>query len=157
MDRVNSILNHPTYKILLEELQELEKDRIFCKHSLAHFLDVARIAYIQVLERGLRYKKDIIYAISLLHDIGRVEEYKVGTDHEIASVNIAREILSDLDFSEEEVESICNCIEKHRVEPEDELAKIIYDSDKSSRTCFSCKASSLCKWPLEKKNSLLKN
>lgn len=157
MDRVNQILNHPTYKILLDELKELEKDRVFCNHSLAHFLDVARIAYIKVLEMGLDYKKDIIYAIALLHDIGRVEEYKIGTSHEVASAKIAREILEDLDFLKEEIDSICDCIEKHRTESNEELAKIIYDSDKSSRTCFACSVSDLCKWPNEKKNILLKN
>lgn len=157
MERVNKILNHPTYKILLEELRELEKERVFCKHSLVHFLDVARIAYIKVLEKGLSYKKEIIYAIALLHDIGRVEEYKNGTDHNIASVNVAQEILMDLEFSKEEIDMICKCIKEHRIESQDELSKIIYESDKSSRTCFNCDAFHFCKWPKEKKNTGINN
>lgn len=157
MERVNRILNHPKYKELLEELTELEKDRVFCKHSLAHFLDVARIAYIQVLEKGLSYKKEIIYAIALLHDIGRVEEYKNGIDHDIASVKIAEDILIDLDFSKEDIDIIAKCIREHRIEGQDELSKIIYESDKSSRTCFTCKAAEFCKWPKDKKNNIIKN
>lgn len=152
MERVNKILNHPTYKILLEELRELEKDRFFCKHSLAHFLDVARIAYIKVLERGLSYKKETIYAIALLHDIGRVEEYKNGIDHNIASVRVAEEILMELEFSKDEIDMICKCIKEHRIEGEDELSKIIYESDKASRNCFNCNAFDFCKWSNEKKN-----
>lgn len=157
MDRVNKILNHVKYKELLEELTELEKDRVFCKHSLAHFLDVARIAYIEVLEKGLSYKKEIIYAIGLLHDIGRVEEYKNGINHDIASARIAEEILTEIEFKKEEIEMIVKCIRDHRIEGEDELSKIIYKSDKSSRTCFTCTAFELCKWSNDKKNKLIKN
>jgi len=157
MERVNKILNHPTYKTLLEELSRLEKDRFFCKHSLEHFLDVARIAYINVLERGLSYKKETIYAIALLHDIGRVEEYKNGTDHNIASVKIAEEILTELEFSKEEIDMICKCIKEHRIESQDELSKIIYQSDKLSRNCFNCEAFDFCKWPKDRKNTGIKN
>ena len=152
MERVNKILNHPKYKELLKELSELEKDRVFCKHSLAHFLDVARIAYIKVLEQGLNYNKELIYAISLLHDIGRVEEYKNGIDHHIASAIIAEEILKELEFSKEDIDIIVKCIKNHRSEAEDELSRIIYISDKSSRTCFNCDAYDSCKWSIDKKN-----
>ena len=76
MDNINKILHHPKYKSLLEELNELEKDREFCNHTLEHFLDVARIAYITVLEEELNYSKDVIYSIALLNDIGRVIQYK---------------------------------------------------------------------------------
>ena len=44
----------------------------------------------------------VIYAIGLLHDIGRVEQYEKGIGHHIASFNIAKEILKDIDFKEEE-------------------------------------------------------
>ncbi|MBU5454410.1 HD domain-containing protein [Caproiciproducens sp. MSJ-32] len=157
MEKVNKILSHPKYKKLLEELKLLEKNRIFCKHSLIHFLDVARIAYIEVLEKGLNYKKEVIYAIALLHDIGRVIEYKEGIPHNIASAELAREILKDIEFSEEDKDMILKCIIDHRNENTDCLSKIIYDADKFSRNCFDCVARDLCKWSEDKKNKIIKH
>lgn len=156
MDKVNKILNNEKYKRLLEEISDLEKDRIFCKHSLAHFLDVARIAYIEVLEKQLNYNKEVIYAIALLHDIGRISEYKDGIPHNIASALIAKDILRDIDFTEEQKNQIMKCIEEHRIGSEDSLSKIIYKSDKLSRNCFSCSSIKLCKWSDEKKNKGIK-
>ncbi|MDZ7548672.1 HD domain-containing protein, partial [Clostridium perfringens] len=95
MENVNKILNHTKYKELLDELNELEKEREFCNHTLEHFLDVARIAYIDVLEKGLNYNKEIIYSIALLHDIGRVLQYNEGIDHHEGSAIIALEILKE--------------------------------------------------------------
>ena len=156
MNRVNKILNNERYKRLLEEISELEKERIFCKHSLAHFLDVARIAYIEVLEKQLNYNKEVIYAIALLHDIGRVSEYKEGIPHNIASTLIAKDILKNIDFTEEQESQIIKCIEEHRTGSEDSLSHIIYKSDKLSRNCYNCNAVKLCKWNDEKKNKGIK-
>ena len=50
LEKVNAILNNRTYKEYLNKLAQLEKDRIFCNHNMEHFLDMARIAYIMVLE-----------------------------------------------------------------------------------------------------------
>lgn len=152
MEKVNKILNHPKYKSLLAEVKELEKNRIFCKHSLSHLLDVARISYIEVLEKKLNFKKEVIYAIALLHDIGRVSEYKEGIDHHIASAEIAKEILKDIEFSREDKDTIIKCIANHRNKNSNSLSKIIYESDKLSRNCFDCAARNLCKWSEEKKN-----
>lgn len=156
MDRVNKILNNEKYKSLLEEISELEKDRMFCKHSLAHFLDVARIAYIEVLEKQLNYNKEVIYAIALLHDIGRGLEYKEGIPHNIASALIAKDILKDIDFTEKQKSQIIKCIEDHRTGSEDSLSEVIYKSDKLSRNCFNCNSIKLCKWNDDKKNKGIK-
>ena len=156
MENVAVILNHPKYKSLLEELNNLEKDRRFCNHTLEHFLDVARIAYIIILENGLKYNKEVIYSIALLHDIGRVLEYKNGIDHHEGSVIIAKEILQDTSFNEEEKTLILRSIKEHRKESEDELSKIIYKSDKLSRNCFNCKAYKDCYWKEDKKNHTIK-
>jgi uncharacterized protein len=156
MDRVNKILNNKKYKRLLEEISDFEKDRIFCKHSLAHFLDVARIAYIEVLEKQLNYNKEVIYAIALLHDIGRISEYKEGIPHNIASALIAKDILKGIGFTEEQESQIMKCIEEHRTGSEDSLSEIIYKSDKLSRNCFNCNAVRFCKWNNEKKNKGIK-
>ena len=153
MENVNIILNNPKYKKLLNELNDLEKDRKFCNHTLEHFLDVARIAYIIVLEKKLCYSKEVIYSIALLHDIGRVMEYNKGIDHHEASAIIAEEILEHTSFNTEEKALIIKAIKEHRRESDDELSKIIYKSDKLSRNCFNCKAYNECYWKEEKKNS----
>ena len=75
MDKINQILAHPVWKESYEKIQELEKERIFCGHDLEHFLDVARIAYIETLERNLNISREKIYSAALLHDIGRHLEY----------------------------------------------------------------------------------
>ena len=90
MNNVDIIINNPKYKEYLRKLEEFEKERIFCRHTLEHFLDVARISYIQVLENDMKYSKEVIYAIALLHDIGRVLEYEKGIPHHEGSVILSK-------------------------------------------------------------------
>ncbi len=133
-----------------------EEKREFCRHNLEHFLDMSRIAYMMVLEKNLQYSKEVIYAIGLLHDIGRVEQYEKGIGHHIASFNIAKEILKDIDFKEEEKTMILEAIINHRNCESNDLNAIIYKSDKLSRACYKCKAAKECNWPLEKRNLEIK-
>lgn len=156
MDRVNKILNHDIYQDYLKRLEVYEAKREFCRHNLEHFLDMSRIAYVMVLEEKLNYKKDVIYAIGLLHDIGRVDQYEKGIEHHIASAYIAKEILKEIDFSSEEKEMIIESIENHRNSKSNNLNSIIYQSDKISRPCFNCKASEQCNWSMEKRNMIIK-
>lgn len=157
MDKINEILSNGRYKKLLLELENLEKERVFCRHNLSHFLDMARIAYIICLEKNLSYSKDVIYAISLLHDIGRGEQYKNNIPHDEASVKIAKEILQETSYTLEEMELILKGIDGHRnKENENEFFKIIYEADKISRNCFQCKAEKDCYWSNEKKNMIIK-
>ena len=53
MKRVDAILRHPLFEEKLHLLDELEAERAFCRHDLTHLLDVARLMWIDVLERGL--------------------------------------------------------------------------------------------------------
>ena len=152
MKKVDDILNNTLYKESLEKLLNYEEKREFCRHDLKHFIDMSRIAYIMVLEQELPYSKDLIYAIGLLHDIGRVKQYEEGIPHHIASVELSREILKDIDFTDEEKNIIIKSIQNHREENDDKLNSIIYKSDKLSRECFNCKAINECYWSDEKKN-----
>ena len=152
MNKINEILHNDKYIRYLNELYDLEKDRIFCRHTIEHFLDVSRIAYIKVLENKLNYSKDIIYAIGLLHDIGRVLQYNEGIPHDEGSLIIARDILSETSYTEEEVDIILSAIGSHRQESTGELESIIYSSDKESRNCFMCRAEKECYWSKDKKN-----
>lgn len=157
MNKINEIISNEKYRAFLWEIEELEKEREFCRHNLNHFLDVARIAYIMCLEKGMSYSKEVIYAIALLHDIGRGEEYKKNIPHDEASVKIACEILEETSYTSEEKELILKGIDSHRNKySEDEFFNIIYKSDKISRNCFNCKAEKKCYWNKEKKNLIIK-
>ena len=139
MTRVQAIWQHPLYQEHLTALTRLESDRIFCRHTPEHFLDVARLAY--------------IFA-ALLHDIGRAEQYTNGTPHDEAGVTIAGQILADLNFSESEKAQILTAIGEHRSSTGNLpiLSQIIYEADKKSRNCFLCSAEKECYWAPEKKN-----
>ena len=67
MDRVNQIWRHPVYQEHYKKIQELESERIFCRHTPEHFLDVARLMYIYALEEHLELSKERIYAAALLY------------------------------------------------------------------------------------------
>ena len=152
MKNIDIIMNNSMYTESLEKLKKYEENREFCNHTIEHFIDVARIAYIMVLEEDLKVSKEVIYAIGLLHDIGRVKQYEEGIHHDIASVDMSREIFKETSFTEEEVKIILNGIANHRKESDNKLEEIIYRADKLSRQCFSCKAENECYWSKDKKN-----
>ena len=156
MNNIDVIMSNKLYKEALKKLSEYERDREFCNHTIEHFIDVSRIAYIMVLEEKLSVSKEVIYAIGLLHDIGRVKQYEDGTNHDLASVEMSKEILKETTFNEEEIEIILNGIENHRSESDNKLEEIIYKADKLSRQCFNCEAEKECYWSKEKKNFTIK-
>lgn len=158
MKRVNAIFRHPLYQSYYRRLEKAEQNRIFCRHQMPHLLDVARIAYIRSLEESLGLDREVIYAAAILHDIGKVLQYEEGIPHEISGEKIAAEILDSLAdenaFSEKEKELILTAIRGHRKLREDPelLERLLYESDKASRTCFACPADPQCDWSEEKKN-----
>ena len=156
--RIQSIQKNRLFQELYIKLQDAEKSRIFCKHTMEHFLDVARLMYIFCLEDGESIRKDVIYATALLHDLGRYEQIISGTPHNVAGAEIAGNILRECDFTEDEIRSVQNAIACHR-EPSsgdaDKLTVYLYHADKMSRSCFSCAARAECNWPDEKKNEWL--
>lgn len=155
MERYNNIISNEEFIVLLKELENIEITRQFCRHGLTHLLDVCRIMYIEALENGYDISKDVIYAAGLLHDIGRVAEYKEGKSHHDASAEFAEMILPKTGYSSEEAQIICAAVKSHRNEEATKtalLSKLLYDADKKSRMCFWCDAIEDCKWSNEKKN-----
>ncbi len=156
MERIEKICKHPLYVENQKRIDEIEENRIFCCHSVNHALDVARIFYIMVLEKGLSYDKEMIYAASLLHDIGRGMQYEKKVSHHVAGAKLAEEILADCAFSVEEISVICEAIAKHHTESGGgeslEFQGLLYRADKMSRNCFDCKAGKECYWEQEKRN-----
>ena len=162
MERVNRILRHPDFIRLQEELDRLEADRRFCRHGMQHLIDTARLAYLFALESSADLPKDVIYAAALLHDIGRAEQYRNGTPHDVAGCAAAEPILAECGFAEEERDMILTAIGSHRKEKskkkamvKEALAAILYHADKKSRLCFLCNAEAECNWAKEKKNMTL--
>ena len=158
MERIDKICSHGFWRSCTEKISELEKDRIFCLHDTSHFLDVARLAYIENLERNLSISKELIYAAALLHDIGRHLEYTENIPHDKASAMIAGNILKDCGFDTQEQSIIVTAIAQHRTAEaagKDDLAGLIYRADKKSRPCLFCKAEKICNWSIQKKNLYL--
>ncbi|MFA9377501.1 MAG: HD domain-containing protein [Lachnotalea sp.] len=155
MEKVNAILRNEQYITCISRIRELEENRIYCKHNMEHFMDVARIAYIMNLEHNLGIDKKIIYTTALLHDIGRQEQYEKNVAHEEAGARIAREILKKCDFEEADILVIIDAIALHGdsyMENEMNLNSLLYKADKLSRFCFSCHAKDTCNWDEAKKN-----
>lgn len=78
------------FRDILSKINSAEKTEFTAITELTIFLDVARSAYILNLENGLNIPKEIIYGTALLHDIGRYEQYKNGTNHHKAGGEIAK-------------------------------------------------------------------
>lgn len=159
MKRIQAILEHPEYNRYLRELAVAEEGRIFCLHNLEHFLDVARITYSLYLEglAGLNdiespnsellpdKSKEIIYAIGLLHDIGKPAQYLTGQPHAQVSAELAPDILRDVGFDREEIDLIIEAIRHHNDKiPGQGLNALIQEADKLSRRCFACQAQDQC-------------
>jgi putative nucleotidyltransferase with HDIG domain len=153
MERVNRILTHSRYQECYDRIQSLETDRKFCGHTIEHFLDVARLAYILVLEEGVEIDKEVVYAAGLLHDIGRHLQYDQGIPHQQAGAEIAGGILPECGYTKEEEQIIIEAIRGHRsVQKPGEFGEILYRGDKLSRNCFSCRVRGECNWTQEKQN-----
>lgn len=150
MQRVRQLLADKEFKTHLEKISSRENQRHFCKHDLAHFMDVARICYQLWLEAGCPQRalidKEIIYAAALLHDIGRWQEYDGVGDHALISARLADTILKRMAFSPVRVELMTKAIAGHRKLQGGEgiLGELLYRADKLSRHCFLCEAQTDC-------------
>ena len=149
MKKANRIIQHPFYRQAMQGIKEAEKDRIFCKHDMEHFLNVARLAYIYNLEGNSEISQEIIYSAALLHDIGRYLQYTKDIPHHEAGVGIAEKILPECGFTENEQAMIIDAILFHRrggAKKEPSLRTLLFKADKASRNCFACDARDSCKW-----------
>ncbi len=101
--------------------------------------------YLGELDYSPAETKEIIYAIGLLHDIGKPAQYMTGQPHAQVSAELAPDILRDVGFDREEIDLIVEAIRHHNDKiPGQGLNAIIQDADKLSRRCFACQAQDLC-------------
>jgi HD superfamily phosphodiesterase len=158
LKRVEALLAHPDFQAYVARNEEKETTRRFCRHGFQHLVDVARIAYILMLENGnieklavifdlnRRTVKELIYAAAFLHDIGRWQEYETGQDHAVMSAELAVDILAETGFSQIESGLITAAIIEHRrwTENMSMLGQHLFKADKFSRLCGRCDASAEC-------------
>ncbi len=152
--KANRIISNPLFLEKMEQLEQLEQNRQFCRHGWEHCMDVARAMALINEERGLGFSKDMLYSTALVHDLGRVEEYIQGIPHEKAGVILAKQILKECGFTQNEITEIEEAVGEHRdVGLEgSRLTKLLKEADKKTRLCFRCKAKEQCKWSKEKMN-----
>lgn len=160
MERYQRIIEDEVYITHIRKTEEYEKNREFGHHDMQHFLDVARVGMLINLTEGYNIPKDMIYAAALLHDVGRDVQYEDGTPHDIASVDITKDIFTRIGdiYTKEEQEEILAAIGDHRnkdIRTEKSLAGLLYRADKESRPCYFCKAYEECNWKPDKKNDCL--
>lgn len=160
MYRVDKILNDSWYKKCIERNAAWEKKRHFCRHDLQHMLDVARIAYMLLLEGEISGEaaaacdgelrvpanKEVIYAAGLLHDMARWKEYETGEDHAVAGAVMAVPVLGRAGFDAFEIGIITTAIREHRYGGREAspLGQYLCRADDLSRPCSRCKARAEC-------------
>lgn len=159
MERIDAIVRDPLFQDSLARTKKFEQDREFCKHTLQHFVDVARITYILMLESGQLQQfiketrlsgpdaaKEAIYAAGILHDVARWREYESGVDHAPLGADMAGEILERNNFSPEEIRVITQAISEHREQriQMSRLGEMLFRADNLSRACHECSAQERC-------------
>lgn len=167
MKYVDKLLQETDFFKRLQRLEQLEENRVFCKHGLTHLLDTARIAWIGYLEQENELRqisnleKEDVYLAALLHDLGRLKEYEEGVPHHEAGAEMAEELLRKIHCPEEKIKMLVSAIANHRENKNEEfknenlLGELLYWADKKSRNCFLCQAQETCKWHLEKRNQTI--
>lgn len=159
LKRIDLLLNDSFFTEYMRLNVEEEKEPKFCQHDLRHHIDVARIAYILVLEHndlnffvresnlsGRLAAKEVIYAAGLLHDIGKWKEYQTGADHASFGARLSREILPRVFFSPNEIDIICRAVYEHRNISNNMsfLGEKTHRADNLSRICSQCEYRDQC-------------
>jgi uncharacterized protein len=83
-----------------------------------------------ILEANLR----VLGAAALLHDVGRAKEEETGVSHSIVSGEMSVEILEEVGFTQDEIQSVRDVIRTHRfsegLTPTSLEGEILSDADK---------------------------
>ncbi len=122
-------LNDFEESIITRFENELPENLYF--HNLQHTMNVA--TQVELIGRAEGISEEdmlLIRTAALLHDTGYMKEYK---NHEMASCDIARELLPKFSYSDQQIEKICSLIMATRpsTTPETLPDKIIIDANMS--------------------------
>lgn len=129
--------DHPLGRTLTDELWK-RSNRYCEKEGGSHGPDHTERVYHTALAIGRRLgaRLKTLAAAALLHDIGRSCETasKGSICHAREGAEIARAILTELHFPDEEIEAVLHCIRSHRFrgqeKPRTLEARILFDADK---------------------------
>lgn len=67
-----------------------------------------------VLGKKLKADKEVLELAAMLHDYAAIKDYKLYKDHHIHGAQYAEEILRKLNFPEEKIKQVKECIFSHR-------------------------------------------
>lgn len=155
MKIVERLLNHPEFCTALDTIEHNETTRRFCRHGLEHFLDVARITWMLVLENKRPFKKESVYLAALLHDLGRSVD---NAKHDEESIRLAAHLLPECGADTALTKEILSAIGMHREKravldlSQATLGELLAYADHKSRPCYRCKAANECYWDDTLKN-----
>lgn len=154
MSYLARLLALESYRQALRALEDQEADRIYCKHNLDHFLDVARVTMLVCADFDIPADKDVVYLAALMHDLGRLD--KGQADHPVASAQLADQWLEAIDFPADRRPEVIRLIEGHGwrgpAVPSN-LLEAFSLADSLSRPCYQCPATDSCHWPADRKNA----
>ncbi len=119
-----------------QKIKEIVEKELSCSaHNMDHVMRVYNLSL--HLAENEDVDLDVLKASALLHDIARAKEDNDPTgktDHAILGSEMAAPILKELDFTEEQIKHIQDCIISHRYRTGNELktkeAQILFDADK---------------------------
>lgn len=120
-------------KDIVEKEMSQEKDST---HDIDHILRVYNLA-MKMVESEPSVDMDVLQAAVLLHDIGGAKEANDSsgqTDHAVVGAEMAKGILENSGFSNDQIKHVQACILSHRYrtdsKPETLEAKIVHDADR---------------------------
>jgi len=115
--------------------EAVEKELSCSAHDMDHIIRVQNLSL--HLAENEEIDLEVLKASALLHDIARVKEDNDPTgktNHAILSAEMSVPILKELDFSEDKIKHVQECILSHRYrtgnEPKTKEAQILFDADK---------------------------
>ncbi|MEN6314741.1 MAG: HD domain-containing protein [Clostridiaceae bacterium] len=116
---------------------KIEKYMLSCMNDGAHDCQhIYRVLYSALdLSTEFSVDKDVVIAASLLHDIGREEQFRnPECDHAIIGAQMAYDYLKGIGWPEDKASHVKACISTHRYRndnlPSSIEAKILFDADK---------------------------
>lgn len=120
-----------------KKIIEIVKGKLTCSaHNLDHVFRVYNLCLLLSKDEK-DVDLEVLIPAALLHDIARVEESEDKTgkiDHAVSGSRMAKIILRDLGYEEDQIDKIRHCIITHRFrtgnEPKTIEAKILFDADK---------------------------
>ena len=119
---------HGAKAFILDKLRRELSEKL-TYHGVHHTLDVLAVAgELCLLEKIDPYETMLLKTAVLFHDSGFVVTM---TGHEAAGCDIAKEVLPNYDYTDEEIDQICGMIMATKIpqSPKNKLEEIICDAD----------------------------